>query len=95
MVTLHSCHLPPQAVEAASVVASLLPDAPLSKDVEDKPMDGDRVTDESVPPGRLDEPLSTCTAISLRGDSLDMPTDESDEAMLAWAKRLKRRHAPY
>ena len=89
MVTLHSCQLPPQAVEAATLVATLLPAAPLSEDVEDKVMDGDAVDESTVPPGALDEPLSVgiCT--------IDMPVEDSDEALLSWAKRVKRRHGPY
>ena len=85
LVTLHSCQLPPQASDAAQTIMGLLPTPSPSADAEDVPLD------VSITDGTSD------VALNWTKRELDN-VEDSDTALLTWAKRLKAasyRQSPY
>lgn len=93
MVALHSCQLPPEVTNAAGTVVSMLPRPPVSEDVPDmEPPQVQSVDESGVPAGCLDVALPD-TAVM---EELGGIEDDSDAALAAWARRVKRiRHTPY
>ena len=101
MVTLHSCDLPPNVAEAVSAIRFVLPVCEPSEDMDDG---GGAVNENTVPAGRLDEPLpgSATTRASSSGSKRTMAVnaeelenmEDSDAALLSWAKRLKKAFKP-
>ena len=98
MVAMHACTMPPIVIEAVAAVQTALPTPPVSADMEDHPVDGETAPEDSIAPGKLSEALPGSGQHAGREKrSLNVPQDiadlanveNTDEALLSWAKRLK------